>query len=153
MEISNWQKLAGISLYLIPWSDSIPFGNNLFLQFPILQILAIPAIPFIILQRLIPFGGLIIFFALFLGVIRNTNIPYFVRFNAFQAILIDICLILINYALQILIRPLGNDLIFRTLSSTCLVAMLSIIIFAISECLQGKEPDLPGISNAVRMQL
>ena len=153
MLIPNWQKLVAICIYILPWSDAIPFGSNLFMQFPILQVIAIPAIPLIILERLIPFGGLIIFFALFLGVIRNSNIPYFVRFNTLQAILIDICLVLLNYAFQILIRPLGNDLIFRTLSSTCLVAILAIMIFSIVECLQGKEPDLPGISDAVRMQL
>ena len=153
MLIPNWQKLIGISVYILPWSDSIPFGSNLFVQFPILQFLTIPAIPLIIFESLIPFGGLIIFFGLFLGVIRNSNIPYFIRFNTLQAILIDICLILLNYAFQILIRPLGNDLMLRTLSSTCLIGMLSIMIFTIIECLQGKEPDLPGISDAVRIQL
>ena len=41
----------------------------------------------------------------------------------------------------------------RTLTSTVLVAMLAIVIFALIECLRGREPDLPGISQAVRMQL
>tara|TARA_B100000700_G_C14873834_1_gene774681 strand:- start:130 stop:591 length:462 start_codon:yes stop_codon:yes gene_type:complete len=153
MEISNLQKLIGIAVYLLPWSDSIPFGRSLFIQIPALQVIAIPAIPLIILERLIPFGSLILFFGLFVGVVRNINVPYFIRFNALQAILMDICLILLNYALQILVAPLGNDLILQTISSTCLIGMLSIMIFTIIECLQGKEPDLPGISNAVRIQL
>ena len=153
MLIPIWQKLLAIAVYLLPWSDAIPFGNSLFLQFPFLQVLAIPALPLIILEQLIPFGGLIIFFSLFIGVIRNPKVPYFFRFNTLQAILIDICLILINYSFQILLKPIGNELIFRTLSSTCLIGMLSIFIFSINECLQGKEPDFPGISEAVRMQL
>ena len=33
------------------------------------------------------------------------------------------------------------------------VAVLAVVIFALIECLRGKEPDLPGISQAVRMQL
>ena len=153
MLITNWQKFIGIFIYMLPWSDALPFGRNLFLQFPFLQYLAIPALPIIIIERIIPFAGLIIFIALFAGVIRNQNIPYFIRYNTLQALLIDICLILINYAFEILIRPLGNSLIFQTLSSTCLIAMLTLLIFVIIECLQGKEPDLPGISDAVRMQL
>ena len=153
MIISNWHKIIAISLYLLPWSDAIPFGSSLFIQFPVLQYIVVPALPLLILERLIPFGGLIIFFALFIGVVRNNNIPYFIRFNALQAVLVDICILLLSYALQILIRPLGSDLFFRTISSTCLVAALSVIIFSISECMQGKEPDLPGISDAVRMQL
>ena len=153
MLIPTWQKLIGIAFYLLPWSDAIPLGRNLFLQFPFLQFLVFPALPLLLIEQLIPFGGLIIFFGLFVGVIRNPKLPYFIRFNALQALLIDICLVLLNYAFQILLRPLGTDLIFRTLTSTCLIGMLSIFIFAISECIQGKEPDLPGISEAVRMQL
>jgi hypothetical protein len=30
---------------------------------------------------------------------------------------------------------------------------LAILLFALAECLRGREPDLPGISQAVRMQL
>ena len=33
------------------------------------------------------------------------------------------------------------------------VVCSSNVIFAFGECLQGKEPDIPGISEAVRMQL
>ena len=153
MTMPIWQKIAAIAVYLLPWSDSLPFGRSLFMQFPVLEYLAIPAIPLIIFEQLIPFGGILIFFGLFIGVIRNSKVPYFIRFNTFQALLIDICIILLSYAFQILLRPLSSELIIRSLSSTCLIAMLSIFIFAISECIQGKEPDLPGISEAVRMQL
>jgi hypothetical protein len=40
-----------------------------------------------------------------------------------------------------------------TLSSTVVIAVLAILVFAIIECLRGREPDLPGLSQAVRMQL
>tara|TARA_Y100001968_G_C19370843_1_gene725063 strand:- start:902 stop:1363 length:462 start_codon:yes stop_codon:yes gene_type:complete len=153
MVIPNWQKITGLGVYLLPWSDALPFGSNLFVEFPFLQTIAIPALPLIIIERLIPFGGFIIFIGLFAGVVRNPKVPYFIRFNCLQAILLDISLILINYAFQILLKPLGNALIFRTLSSTCLIAMLSVMIFAVSKCLQGEEPDIPGFSEAVRMQL
>ena len=36
---------------------------------------------------------------------------------------------------------------------TVVVAVLAILLFSLVECLRGREPDLPGISQAVRMQL
>ena len=153
MLLPIWQRLLGILLYLIPWSDSIPFGSFLFIEFPFLKWLAIPAIPIAIIEQAIPFGGFLLFLILFLAVIRNPKVPYFIRFNALQALLLDIGVVLLRSAFQIIIQPIGNGLIIRTFSSTILVTMLAIAIFAIVECLKGNEPDIPGVSTAVRMQL
>ncbi len=153
MIIPLWQKAIGILIYMLPWSHALPFGKYLFIDFPFIQWLAIPALPIIMIIRGIPFGNLLLFFVLFLAVIRNPKIPYFLRFNTLQALLIDIALVLINYAFQIIIEPLGEVLFVRTLFSTVFIAILTVVIFAFSECLQGKEPDLPGVSEAVRMQL
>ena len=62
-------------------------------------------------------------------------------------------MVLLSYAFSILLQPLGSDLMLRTLSSTVVVAVLAVVIFALIECIRGKEPDLPGLSQAVRMQL
>ena len=111
-------------------------------------------IPFIQLQRVVPFGGLLLFFVLFLGVVRNPNVPYFLRFNALQALLTDIVVKVLSFAFSILLRPIGGGtLLVGTLSSTVVIAVLAILVFAIIECLRGREPDLPGLSQAVRMQL
>ncbi len=153
MILPTWQKVLGILLYLIPWSDSIPFGKNLFLEFPFLRWLTLPALPVLIIEQAIPFGGFLLFLILFLAVIRNPKVPYFIRFNALQALLLDIGLILISYTFQIILAPIGNNLIIRTFSSSVVVTMLAVLIFSIVQCLQGNEADLPGISTAVRMQL
>ena len=52
-------KLLGIFLYMIPWADSLAFGNHLFIKYPLLQIIQIPAIPIILIERSIPFGNLL----------------------------------------------------------------------------------------------
>ena len=75
-------KILGILLYMIPWADSLVFGNHLYLKYPITQIIQIPAIPIIILERSIPFGNLLLFLAIFIGLVRNNKTSYFVRFNA-----------------------------------------------------------------------
>jgi len=138
---------------MLPWSDAIPFGRYLFRDFPFLQWLSLPALPIILIEKSIPFGSLLLFFFLFLAIAQNPKIPYFLRFNTLQALLIDIAVILISYGFQIIIQPFGTGLIVSTLSSTVLIGILAIVVFASGECLQGKEPDLPAISEAVRMQL
>ena len=154
MSIPPWQRFLGLLAYLLPWSDAIPFGRHLMGQFPWLQWLTLPALPIALLEQGIPFGNLLIFFLLFLAVVRNSNVPYFIRFNTLQALLTDIVIMVLGFAFGILLRPIaGGSLLVSTLSSTIVLAVLAILLFALVECWRGREPDLPGISQAVRMQL
>ena len=153
MIIPIWHRILGVLIYILPLSDGISFGRYLFIDFPFLQWLALPALPIIIIERGIPFGNLLLFFLLFLAIVRNPNTPYFLRFNTLQALILDIGIILISYAFQIILQPLKQELLISTLSSTIIIGILAIEIFAFGECIQGKEPDLPVISEAVRMQL
>jgi len=153
MVIPLWQKIIGAFLYMLPWHDALPFGRNLFISFPYLEYLAIPTLPIIIIERSIPFGSFLLFLIMFIAVIRNPKIAYFVRFNALQALLLNIGVILVGYAFQVLLSPFAGGLIARTLASTVFLAILAITIFAIKECLQGKEAEIPAISEAVKMQL
>ena len=157
MEIPLWQRVIAPLVYLLPWSDAIPFGlgmDGVFNQVPLLRLLIVPAVPFIQLNRGVPFGGLLLFFVLFLAVVRNPKVPYFLRFNTLQALMTDIVLIVLSFGFSILIQPLASgSLLIGTLSSTIVIAVLAILVFALVECLRGREPDLPGISQAARMQL
>ena len=159
MEPPLWQRLVAPLMYLLPWSDAIPLGfgpDGLFLQYPVLRPLVLPALPLMQLERSIPFGlgGLLLFFVLFLAVVRNPNVPYFLRFNALQALLTDIALIVLNIGFRLLLQPIAaGTLLLGTLSSAVVVTVLAILLFSLVECLRGREPDLPGISQAVRMQL
>ena len=158
MLIPLWQRLLGFLVYMLPWSDAFSFGliGGIAEQLTWFNLLFIPTIPINIFERIFPFGlgNLIIFLMLFLTVIRNPKAPYFLRFNALQALLINIVMILIGIGFfGILPASLTNTLIFKTLCSTVCIGMFSILIFVLIECIQGKEPDVPGISGSVRMQL
>ena len=156
MEIPVWQRVVAPLVYLLPWSDAIPFGGPLFQQYPWMQWFTLPVLPLALLERSVPFGlgGLLLFFVLFLAVVRNPNVPYFLRFNTLQALLTDIVIVVLSFAFGILLQPIaGGSLLVSTLSSTIVVAVLAILLFALVECWRGREPDLPGISQAVRMQL
>jgi len=153
MQIPPWQRLLALLAYLLPWSDGVMFGESLFTLFPALQWTVLPALQLLSLQRLVPFGGFLLFLALFLGVVRNQRVPYFIRFNVLQAILLDIVLILLSLAFRLLLAPLGGSFALRTLSNTVFFGTLLLVLFAVVQCVRGKEPDIPTVSEAVRIQL
>ena len=138
---------------MIPLSDSIIFGNHLFIKYPFTQIIQIPAIPIILIKRSLPFGNLLLFLVIFIGLIRNNKTSYFLRFNALQSLLINIGIIIISFIFEIVFSPFLNSLIIRTFSSTLLISIFSVIIYCVYSCAKGKEPDLPMISEATKMQL
>ncbi|MEK9631068.1 MAG: Tic20 family protein [Synechococcus sp.] len=152
-EIPLWQRLLGLLAYLLPWSDALSFGRELYNLFPWISYLALPATPVLLLERSIPFGGFLLFLVLFLVVVRNPNVPYYLRFNVLQAILLDILLVVLALAFNVLLSPLGNSLMIRTLNNTVFIGALVLVLYASIQCVRGKEADLPTLSDAVRMQL
>jgi len=148
-----WQRLLAALAYLLPLSDAIPFGKALLLQFPVLQLLAVPALPLITVQQAIPFGGLVVFLALYLLVVRNSQVPYLIRFNVLQAILLDIVLVLLTLAFDTLLGSLAASFAVRTLENTIFLGCVALVLFAVVESLRGKEAEIPTVSEAVRMQL
>ena len=152
-EIPLWQRLLGLLAYLLPWSDALSFGRELYNLFPWISYLALPATPVLLLERSIPFGGFLLFLVLFLVVVRNPNVPYYLRFNVLQAILLDILLVVLALAFNVLLSPLGNSLMILTLNNTVFIGALVLVLYASIQCIRGKEADLPTLSDAVRMQL
>ena len=140
-----FQRLSSVFLYTLPLKASIPFGYYLFYKYSFLKILLLLTYPIEIIEKSLPFGRFILFIILFAGLARNPNVPYFVRYNACQALLIDIALIIISYFLRIFpIVELGSIIFIFT---------LCIFIYSISQCIYGVEPEIPLISKSVRMQI
>jgi len=111
--------------YLLPLVDGLAFGKYLFAQFPIVgEVLLLPLSPLIFIYQVIPFGSLIIFFALFLGVVRNENINHFIRFNAMQAILIDIVMILCSIIMPFVVKVLPSPFIVETIFNVVFLGLL-----------------------------
>ena len=140
-----FQRLSSVFLYTLPLKASIPFGYYLFYKYSFLKILLLLTFPIAIIEKSLPFGSFLLFIILFAGLVRNPKIPYFVRYNACQALLIDIALIIISYLLRIF--PIGE------LGSIIFIFALCIFIYSISQCIYGVEPEIPLISKSVRMQI
>ena len=140
-----FQRLSSVFLYTLPLKASIPFGYYLFYKYSFLKLLLFLTFPIAIIEKSLPFGSVLLFIILFAGLSRNPKVPYFVRYNACQALLIDIALIIISYLLRIFpIVELGSIIFIFT---------LCIFIYSISQCIYGVEPEIPLISKSVRMQI
>ena len=147
-----FQRLSSVFLYTLPLKASIPFGYYLFYKYSFLKILLFLTFPIAIIEKSLPFGGFLLFIILFAGLARNPNVPYFVRYNACQALLLDISLIIISYLLRILSIS-SLDSIISVLGSIIFISSLCIFIYSISQCIYGVEPEIPLISKSVRMQI
>ena len=139
------QRLTSGLFYTLPLKASFNFGYYFFYKFSFLKVLLYLTLPIEIIEASLPFGGLFLFLILFAGVVRNPKIPYFVRYNACQALLLDIGLIIITYLARIF--PLSEFV------SIVFVFTISIFIFSIFQCFKGIEPEIPFISKSVRMQI
>ena len=140
-----FQRLSSVFLYTLPLRASIPFGYYLFYKYSFLKILLLLTFPIAIIEKSLPFGHFLLFIILFAGLARNPKVPYFVRYNACQALLIDIALIIISYLFRIFpIVELGSIIFILT---------LCIFIYSIYQCIFGVEPEIPLISKSVRMQI
>ncbi len=138
--------------YLLPLVDGLMFGKFLFQQFPVLQLLLIPLAPLMQIYSL-PFASLIIFFALYLGVVRNENISHFIRFNAMQAILLDIVLMLCGLVLPIFSKAFQVAFIAETLYNMVFLGAFAAFVYAVVQSALGRYAEIPPLSDAVYMQV
>ncbi len=150
------ERFFGAAVYLFAIYDAMGLGTGLLVQFPSLfpffRLLELLVIPVSIIEDVfniaIPggFGSLVIFFILFLAVVRNYRIPYFIRFNTLQSILFGIAIALIS-------------IVFGALNALGLIGGLVFImatgasLFCMVECALGRYPEIPSISSAVYSQL
>ncbi len=154
-EITIKDRVFACLPYALPLVSVIPFGSFIMGQFPPLQFLFVPLIPVIFIYRQVPFGlgALIVFFLLFLLVVRNEKVPHFIRFNAMQAILLDIALTLCSLLLGVLTPALGQSLVTETLFNIIFLGTLTACIYAIVQSVLGRYAELPTISEAVYAQV
>ena len=143
--VSILQRISSIFIYTVPLKAALPFGLSLFYKFAYLKIILYVTLPIAIIENSLPFGGLLLFLILFAGIVRNPNVPYFVRFNGCQALLLEIALILFSYLLRIV--PIAE------LSLFLFILTFAIFIFCLIQCISGIEPEIPLFSKSARMQL
>lgn len=162
---TDWKdKIFGALVYLFPlfslFFQPPDFGQYLIGQFPFLNLIAIPLLPLAIIYNLLAslpligsFAGLIIFIILFAAVVRNPDISHFIRYNAMQAILIDILLSLLSLVLSFILKGINIELFTEVLFNTIFLGTLVACIFGIIQSIMGKYAEIPLISEAAYSQV
>lgn len=149
--VSGRDRFFGSLPYLIPLIYVFPYSLSLLKQLPFLTLLYAPLAP--VMQLLaIPFMDLILFFVLFLAVVRNPRVPHFIRLNAMQAILIDILLFLVGLLAGFLLNGLPA-LLGETLQNIIFLGTLSLCIYGIVQSVRGQIADIPTITEAASSQV
>ncbi len=140
--------------YLLVLYNGLPFSESLLKLFPQLTWLLAPLLlPLVEIYRFIPFAGLIIFFGLFLLVVRNEKIKHFIRFNTMQALLLTIVLFLAQMILSFVANVVLLALVFKVCAMVIFMGVLVGVAYAIVQSFRGEYADLPTISEAVYTQI
>jgi hypothetical protein len=139
--------------YLLPLIEVFAFGHFLLRDFPFLRIVFLPLVPLLTIYYGVRYAGLIIFFALWLLVVRNDKIAHFIRFNTMQAIILDIVVFLCSILTDLVKFVPGSSFAMQTLYTTIFMGITAAVGYSIFQSLNGRYAEIPAISDAVHMQV
>ncbi|MBD2664747.1 Tic20 family protein [Richelia sinica] len=139
--------------YLLPLVEVFAFGTFLFRDFPLLQIIFLPLMPLLKIYYGVRYAGLIIFFALWLLVVRNEKISHFIRFNTMQAIVLDIVIVLCSILTDMVGLVPSSGFAIQTLYTTIFMGIVAAVAYCVAQSVLGRYAEIPAISDAVHMQV
>ncbi len=147
--------------YLLPIAAVVPFGAFLFIQFPLLQAIFFPVfkLNLILLISIIDFISIrfVAWFCVFIFVVRNFKVNHFVRFNAMQALLLDIIVALMSAIRELLSLILGNFAFFpfmlQIIASVTFLGITAAFLYSIFQCVLGKYAEMPIVSDVAYSQV
>jgi uncharacterized membrane protein len=151
--------------YIVPIAGSLRYVSAFLNLLPITE----PAIfPLVLVgsvyRQLIsvlgPFGSLLIFFGLFLFVVRNANISHFIRFHTMQALMISISMSIIDLFFEFaqlpifeILQPTGPlGIIGPIMFAAFFVVVAGCYLFSLFCVVQGKYGEIRWISEAAHAQ-
>ncbi|MBD2135969.1 MAG: Tic20 family protein [Sphaerospermopsis kisseleviana] len=139
--------------YLLPLIEVFAFGQFLLRDFPLLGIVFLPMLPLLRIYYGVRYAGIIIFFALWLLVVRNDKIAHFIRFNTMQAIILDIVVFLCGILTDLVKFVPGSGFAMQTLYTTIFMGIVGAVVYSVFQSLNGRYAEIPAISDAVYMQV
>lgn len=139
--------------YLLPIVEVFAYGQFFLTQFPPVQLLFLPLLPLLRIYYGVRYAGLIIFFVLFIFVVRNEKISHFIRFNTLQAILLDIVIFLFGILTDVVGLIPAGSFVLQTLYTTIFLGIVAAVVYSIVQSLWGRYAEIPAISDAVYTQL
>jgi Chloroplast import apparatus Tic20-like len=149
------ERAISILPYLVPLLDSLTFGFDVFRRVPLAgNLILMPLYPIFQIYRGIPFLAFGVFLVLYILVVRNPDVPRFIRFNTYQALVLDIVLIFPQLLSGINLSAAIPPSVTEVLSTSVFYAMSIAIGYSVVCNVKGELPDqIPGISDSVRDQI
>mmetsp|Transcript_16834 Transcript_16834/g.40049 ORF Transcript_16834/g.40049 Transcript_16834/m.40049 type:complete len:129 (-) Transcript_16834:1038-1424(-) len=112
--------------------------------------------PLIQLYFTIPLAGFLLFLGVYFGIVNNQrSFTRYVRFNALQAIILDICLSLPTI-IEYVFKPPTAGIAFQMYASAysaIWIVVLASVAYCMAMCFMGNTPRLPFLSEASDHQL
>ena len=171
--VSYLDRLYSVLTYLLPMAAVVSvmaYGQRLmifgFADFLVEQFkpLVYALLPFwyvdkILSTRIIDFISVrfVAWFCVFIFVVRNYKVNHFVRFNAMQALLLDIIVALVSAIVQVLSLTLGNFAFFpfmlQIIASVTFLGITAAFIYSTFQCVLGKYAEMPIVSEVAYSQV
>lgn len=142
--------------YLLPFVDAWTYGRYLFMEFPAIRNAFSPLHGIIAsYYNAGQYAPMIIFFALYLGVVQNKQFSSFVRFNAMQAVLLDVLLVLPRL-LDSLITPPSfgwGAAVYKQSQSLVWIVVVAWIVATVVGGFLGKSVRIPFVAESADARL
>lgn len=152
------EKAIASLCYMLPLLDGLKYSKFLLTAYPQFALLLLPIAPAAQFYYSLGFFNIILFFGMYLGVAQNRQLSKFMRYNAMQAIVLDILLILPDVLLSLFngingppTSGAGLELKILLNNTVFLFVYLSVAYGSIS-ALTGKSAKLPLVGEAADMQ-
>lgn len=149
--------IAAVSIYGAAFTQLLPVAEILLLPISIIAVLY-----YTVMGPLGPYGGLLIFFGLYLFVVRNPKISHFIRYNTMQAMMIGIAVSLVTAVFNIFqltaqltqVSATLDPLTIATLGLFAAVFLFSMVasVYSLFFVVQGKYAEIKWISDAAYAQ-
>ena len=152
-DLEGQDRIKACIPYALPLIDGDHFGRYFYSHVPPLRVVDdILISPLAHLVDSVPFLSLILFLILSLGTRQATFLSRGVRFNAQQAVLIDVALIFPELLASGLKDQRMPQLLVESSSNFVFYFVMTSILYSCVSNLRGKKPDsIPWISNAADM--
>ncbi|KAI3436597.1 hypothetical protein D9Q98_006014 [Chlorella vulgaris] len=147
-----WRCFAALC-YLVPWIDSISLGAVMYAKFRNLLLFYYVPGPLASVYFGSQFAPLIIFFVMFLSIVKNTKLHHFVRFNCMQAIMLDIVVMLFHILRAYLPSELKWSIIGQYADMFGFTCCMATILYAVFWTVRGYYGDIPFVSESVYHQV
>ncbi|GAX73053.1 hypothetical protein CEUSTIGMA_g506.t1 [Chlamydomonas eustigma] len=142
--------------YLLPLLDALPFGKFILFNYPFVARALSPLAPLSMLYNSFPFLPFIVFLGVYSGIINNFNFSKFVRYNAMQAVLLDVLLIIPQVILSDIFKAPSDDLGMQAYISAYNTIFLFVAIsvaYGMGSSLVGQTARIPLVAEAADSQV